>query len=109
MTVDFRTSLYFHPEGDGVLIGMSDREEGPAYNTDVNWDFIARMFEELERRFGIDGPLDPRSLDHLLVRGLDVIEPERALPAPAREVPGPAGRVVQLSDHPVLAGTFGMK
>jgi endonuclease/exonuclease/phosphatase family metal-dependent hydrolase len=66
-------------------------------------------FEELERRFGIDGPLDPRSLDHLLVRGLDVIEPEHALPAPAREVPGPAGRVVQLSDHPVLAGTFGMK
>ncbi len=50
MTVDFRTSLYFHPEGDGVLIGMSDREEGSAYNTDVNWDFIARMFEEAEVR-----------------------------------------------------------
>jgi sarcosine oxidase, subunit beta len=50
MTVDFRTSLYFHPEGDGVLIGMSDREEQPAYDTDVNWDFIARMFEEAERR-----------------------------------------------------------
>src|SRR4030081_2940780 len=27
MTVDFKTSLYFHPEGDGVLIGMSDRDE----------------------------------------------------------------------------------
>src|SRR5438270_9198615 len=50
MTVDFRTSLYFHPEGDGVLIGMSDREEGPAYSTDVSWDFIARMFEEAEVR-----------------------------------------------------------
>jgi len=50
MTVDFRTSLYFHPEGDGVLMGMSDREEGPSYNTDVNWDFIARMFEEAEMR-----------------------------------------------------------
>jgi sarcosine oxidase, subunit beta len=50
MTVDFRTSLYFHPEGDGVLIGMSDREEGPAYDTDVNWDFIARMFEAAETR-----------------------------------------------------------
>jgi endonuclease/exonuclease/phosphatase family metal-dependent hydrolase len=66
-------------------------------------------FEELERRFGIDGPLEPRSLDHLLVRGLDVIEPEHALPTSAREAPGPAGRVVQLSDHPLLAGTFGMK
>jgi sarcosine oxidase, subunit beta len=50
MTVDFRTSLYFHPEGDGVLIGMSDRDEEPAYNTDVNWDFVARMFEQAEHR-----------------------------------------------------------
>jgi glycine/D-amino acid oxidase-like deaminating enzyme len=50
MTVDFGTSLYFHPEGDGVLIGMSDREEGPTYDTEVNWDFIAKMFEEAERR-----------------------------------------------------------
>jgi sarcosine oxidase subunit beta len=50
MTVDFRTSLYFHPEGDGVLIGMSDREEGPTYDTDVSWDFIAKMFEQAEHR-----------------------------------------------------------
>lgn len=50
MTVDFRTSLYFHPEGDGVLIGMSDRDEGPTYDTDVNWDFVARMFEQAEVR-----------------------------------------------------------
>jgi sarcosine oxidase subunit beta len=50
MTVDFRTSLYFHPEGDGVLIGMSDREEGPTFNTDVSWDFMERMFEQAARR-----------------------------------------------------------
>ena len=50
MTVDFRTSLYFHPEGDGVLIGMSDRDEASTYNTEVSWDFIAKMFEEAERR-----------------------------------------------------------
>jgi len=31
MTVDFQTSLYFHPEGDGVLMGMSDREEPPGF------------------------------------------------------------------------------
>ena len=29
MTVCFHTSLYFHPEGDGVLMGMSDRTEPP--------------------------------------------------------------------------------
>ena len=50
MTVDFRTSLYFHPEGDGVLMGMSDRDEGPGFSTDVSWDFMERMFEEAARR-----------------------------------------------------------
>ncbi len=50
MTVDFQTSLYFHPEGDGVLIGMSDREEPPGFVTEVNWDFLARMFEQAAHR-----------------------------------------------------------
>jgi sarcosine oxidase, subunit beta len=46
MTVDFQTSLYFHPEGDGVLIGMTDRSEQPGFGTDVNWEFLAKMFEQ---------------------------------------------------------------
>ena len=46
MTVDFRTSLYFHPEGDGLLMGMSDREEPSGYVTEVNWDFLGKMFEQ---------------------------------------------------------------
>ena len=50
MTVDFHTSLYFHPEGDGVLMGMSDRREPPAYMTDVNWEFLEKMFEQAARR-----------------------------------------------------------
>jgi glycine/D-amino acid oxidase-like deaminating enzyme len=50
MTVDFHTSLYFHPEGDGVLIGMSDRTEPPAFVTDVNWEFLEKMFEQAARR-----------------------------------------------------------
>ena len=50
MTVDFQTSLHFHPEGDGVLIGMSDRAEAPGYATDVNWDFLEKMFEQAARR-----------------------------------------------------------
>ena len=50
MTVDFQTSLYFHPEGDGVLMGMSDRSEGPGYGTEVNWDFLEKMFEQAARR-----------------------------------------------------------
>jgi glycine/D-amino acid oxidase-like deaminating enzyme len=50
MTVDFQTSLYFHPEGDGVLIGMSDRDEPPGFGTDVNWEFLEKTFEQAARR-----------------------------------------------------------
>ncbi|MEA2644671.1 MAG: hypothetical protein QOG08_1697 [Chloroflexota bacterium] len=50
MTVDFRTSLYFHPEGDGVLIGMSDRAEPPGFVTDVDWEFLEKMFEQAALR-----------------------------------------------------------
>jgi len=50
MTVDFHTSLYFHPEGDGVLMGMSDRSEPPAYVTDVNWEFLEKVFEQVTHR-----------------------------------------------------------
>jgi len=50
MAVDFRTSLYFHPEGDGVLIGMSDRAEPPGFVTDVNWEFLEKMFEQAALR-----------------------------------------------------------
>jgi sarcosine oxidase subunit beta len=50
MTVDFHTSMYFHPEGDGVLIGMSDRNEPPGFVTEVNWEFLEKMFEQAARR-----------------------------------------------------------
>jgi len=50
MTVDFQTSLYFHPEGDGVLIGMSDRDEPPGFGTDVNWEFLEKTFDQAARR-----------------------------------------------------------
>ena len=50
MTVDFQTSLYFHPEGDGVLFGMTDRSEGPGFGTDVNWDFLEKTVEQAARR-----------------------------------------------------------
>ncbi|MFI5042832.1 MAG: NAD(P)/FAD-dependent oxidoreductase [Acidimicrobiales bacterium] len=50
MTVDFNTSLYFHPEGDGLLMGMSNREDPAGFNTEVDWEFLERMFEEVARR-----------------------------------------------------------
>lgn len=50
MTVDFATSFYFHPEGDGVLFGMSDREEASTFSQDVNWGFLERAIEVAARR-----------------------------------------------------------
>ena len=50
MTVDFATTLYFHPEGDGVLIGMSDRSEPPGFNTETDWGFLEKVVEAATRR-----------------------------------------------------------
>jgi sarcosine oxidase subunit beta len=50
MTIDFRTSFYFHPEGDGLLMGMSDRDEPSTFDTEVNWDFLEKMFEQAALR-----------------------------------------------------------
>lgn len=43
MTIDFGSSLYFHPEGDGVLYGMGERDEVPSFATDVDWDFLEKI------------------------------------------------------------------
>ena len=50
MTVDFATSFYFHPEGDGVLMGMSDRDEPSTFSTDVNWDLLERTVQVASHR-----------------------------------------------------------
>jgi sarcosine oxidase subunit beta len=43
MTIDFTTSLYFHPEGDGILFGMRDRNESPGYSVEVDWSFVDKI------------------------------------------------------------------
>ena len=63
-------------------------------------------FEQLERRLGLSAPVDRKAIDHLLMRGLRAVDGPRSLPPEAREVPGPAGRVIRLSDHPLVAGAF---
>jgi sarcosine oxidase subunit beta len=56
MTVDFATSFYFHPEGEGVLFGMSDRSEPPSFSTDVDWEFLERTVEVAAHRApGLEG------------------------------------------------------
>jgi len=61
-------------------------------------------FVELRERFGLGEPTGPNTIDHLLARGLELVEAPRRLRAEQRELPQPDGRRLRLSDHaPVLA------
>jgi endonuclease/exonuclease/phosphatase family metal-dependent hydrolase len=64
------------------------------------------VFAELERRFGLRAPTGPRHIDHLLGVALVPEEGPRALEAAVREVPGPDGRPLRLSDHPLVAASW---
>jgi len=65
-------------------------------------DFNVRPAEDpatyaaLHDRFGLAAPTAPTAIDHILVRGLDVLEPPRQLP-PER-----------LSDHALVTAVFAM-
>src|SRR5438445_3547780 len=50
MTIDFATSFYFHPEGDGLLFGMGMADERPSFDTGVDWTVLEAMAEVVERR-----------------------------------------------------------
>ncbi|WP_345562852.1 MULTISPECIES: NAD(P)/FAD-dependent oxidoreductase [Streptomyces] len=50
MTIDFTTSLYFHTEGPGLLVGMSDPEERPGFATDTHDRWIPRLGAAMEQR-----------------------------------------------------------
>jgi endonuclease/exonuclease/phosphatase family metal-dependent hydrolase len=63
-------------------------------------------FAEVRRRFGLGEPTAPDAIDHLLVRGLRVIEAPRRLEPEAREVVAPDGRRIRLSDHAPVAAAF---
>jgi glycine/D-amino acid oxidase-like deaminating enzyme len=48
--IDFAQSLYFHREGDGLLIGMSNQNEEPGFDQTVDEEFEVKNFEAaLER------------------------------------------------------------
>lgn len=50
MTIDFGSSLYFHAEGPGLLLGMSDPDERPGFATDPHDRWIPRLCAAMERR-----------------------------------------------------------
>lgn len=87
-------------DGDPVVLGG-----------DLNLRAAQRpeAFEELQQRLELAAPTGPHALDHILVRGLDTVARPAKLPAEAREVPGPHGLAVRLSDHAPVTGAFRLR
>jgi endonuclease/exonuclease/phosphatase family metal-dependent hydrolase len=63
------------------------------------------VFDRLRDDFGLTGPTGPRAIDHLLTRGLEVLEPPTAWPPEQRELPLD-GRALRLSDHSPVQARF---
>lgn len=63
------------------------------------------IYDELAERFALSAPTAPDSLDHLLVRGLDVVETSAPWPPEAREL-SQEGRALRLSDHAPVEAVF---
>lgn len=62
------------------------------------------VFERLEAGFDLSGVTGPGSIDHLLTRGVEVLEPATAWPSARREVPDSGSDlIVRLSDHAPVA------
>jgi endonuclease/exonuclease/phosphatase family metal-dependent hydrolase len=68
------------------------------------------LFGELERRFGLAAPTAEDAIDHILVRGLDVVERPHRWPPERRELPfqepGRAQLRLRLSDHDPVEAVF---
>ena len=64
-----------------------------------------QLFEELARQFGLSAPTGPDAIDHILGRGLEIVDPPEAWPPEARELPC-EGLRVRLSDHAPVEARF---
>jgi sarcosine oxidase subunit beta len=49
-TIDFSTSFYFHGEGQGLLLGMSDPHESAGFKLTVSDEWLAGLGDAIERR-----------------------------------------------------------
>jgi endonuclease/exonuclease/phosphatase family metal-dependent hydrolase len=63
------------------------------------------VFKRLREDFGLAAPTAPGAIDHLLSRGLEVLEPPTAWPDERRELPLD-GRALRLSDHAPVQARF---
>ena len=63
------------------------------------------VFERLELDFGLTGTSGPKKIDHLLSRGLELLEPTVTYPPERREL-ALEGRALRLSDHAPIEAVF---
>lgn len=49
-TIDFATSLYFHREGPGLLLGMPEREDTWSFDLTRTTDWLGDLAEAMQRR-----------------------------------------------------------
>ena len=49
-TIDFTTSYYFHREGRGLLLGMSDPDQEPGFHLSYSEQWLPRLGEAIEAR-----------------------------------------------------------
>jgi len=65
-------------------------------------------FVVLRERLGLGDPTGPRAIDHLLARGLEVIDRPRRLDPRERELEERGGGRIRLSDHAPVLARFGL-
>lgn len=50
MILDIEPAFYFRGEGPGILMGMSDHDEPPSFNTNVDYCFLERVIDAAIKR-----------------------------------------------------------
>ena len=53
MFFDVAQGVYFRHEEGGLLIGMSNPEEEPSERMDIDWDYLARVRADMEKRIPV--------------------------------------------------------
>lgn len=85
MTIDFGTSFYFHNEGPGLLIGMSDPAETPGFSVATDDGWLPGLVEAMERRAPA---LTDLGIAHRWAGLYEVTPDHNGLVGAAEEVPG---------------------
>ena len=85
MTIEFATSLYFHPEGAGLLVGMSNPDEKPGETYAIDEEFHLKTLERAMYRL----PILENARVASQMAGLYEVTPDaHPILAQARTVPG---------------------